>query len=663
MPLPPSAGAAAPEQSTSEPQQPASPAPVESVSEATSATPTTAAANVPDAVPDPQAQEGGPTGDQKTESAATGGTAAQEESGDGVPNEGAVTTAAGGDPGDSGPIAGDGQDATAATANLNEDGTTVDPSTTTITNPSDASETNGTDGELREKDDLSASLDRFPTVRTPSPEPEPELMPQQSFLPATTRTLTSPPPAATYAFVNVDADGEDEDRGVDVGCVHGDGDRDADAEVDVDDASHADAHTDAHDEKRRKANKKGVGVYTLLDLTRLRATSPTEVQVSVDEDASATDAAAASGAAAGAGSAATSAAATTVPPATGGKDREELIAGIKAALDGKERLKARNTALQNALGEYFRRKRTDEPREATESKGGSDVVGRYRSALSSLMALTASQRAQAQVHGRARREYEGRLSQKRAEAGGKGGEFRAYKREIAGAAENSRSGKPVPPKIVDALEAAEERKDAEVVDVRLGYIKLRNRLRRCEGLLRQKEELADGLHLIDFEQLKIENSTYTSKIEARNEDLLKLRKKITTIVQVLTHVKEKLHHTAGEARVLANELRTCDADVLKWRDAMPAAKKGRDAVRKDNVRLDRRAGLLGEDGLLRDFEERVDQTAALENEIQILQARHGAHAQEILAVKRKIRKTQILAGVADSAVHDEELLAGREVGW
>jgi hypothetical protein len=56
----------------------------------------------------------------------------------------------------------------------------------------------------------------------------------------------------------------------------------------------------------------------------------------------------------------------------------------------------------------------------------------------------------------------------------------------------------------------------------------------------RQEELAEGLHLIDFEQLKIENQTYNEKIEERNEELLKLRKKITTTVQVLTHLKEKL---------------------------------------------------------------------------------------------------------------------------
>ena len=55
-----------------------------------------------------------------------------------------------------------------------------------------------------------------------------------------------------------------------------------------------------------------------------------------------------------------------------------------------------------------------------------------------------------------------------------------------------------------------------------------------------QEQLAEGLHMIDFEQLKINNVDLNEKIEERNEDILKLRRKVTSTVQVLTHVKEKL---------------------------------------------------------------------------------------------------------------------------
>lgn len=50
--------------------------------------------------------------------------------------------------------------------------------------------------------------------------------------------------------------------------------------------------------------------------------------------------------------------------------------------------------------------------------------------------------------------------------------------------------------------------------------------------MREKEQLAEGLHMIDFEQLKIENQSLTEKIEERNEELLKLKRKITMTVQV-----------------------------------------------------------------------------------------------------------------------------------
>ena len=55
-----------------------------------------------------------------------------------------------------------------------------------------------------------------------------------------------------------------------------------------------------------------------------------------------------------------------------------------------------------------------------------------------------------------------------------------------------------------------------------------------------QEQLAEGLHMIDFEQLKINNMDLNEKIEERNEDILKLKRKVTSTVQVLTHVKEKL---------------------------------------------------------------------------------------------------------------------------
>lgn len=69
----------------------------------------------------------------------------------------------------------------------------------------------------------------------------------------------------------------------------------------------------------------------------------------------------------------------------------------------------------------------------------------------------------------------------------------------------------------------------------------------ARSYLKAKEELAEGLHLIDFEQLKIENQSLNEKIEERNEELLKLRKKTTTTVQVTLLYQEKINRSVSFA--------------------------------------------------------------------------------------------------------------------
>ena len=133
-------------------------------------------------------------------------------------------------------------------------------------------------------------------------------------------------------------------------------------------------------------------------------------------------------------------------------------------------------------------------------------------------------------------------------------DFVDFKRDMAMSAVNSRTGRHIPRRIIAQFEMTEKAKDQEVEKVRLRNIHLRMQLRKLEARLKDKEQLADGLHLIDFEQLKIENQTLNEKIEDRNEELQKLRKKTTQTVQVLTHIKEKLQFVRAENEVLQSKL-------------------------------------------------------------------------------------------------------------
>lgn len=224
------------------------------------------------------------------------------------------------------------------------------------------------------------------------------------------------------------------------------------------------------------------------------------------------------------------------------------------------------------------------------------------------------------------------------------------------------------------MEQTATRKNAEVSAVLLENIKLVNRLRRSENLLRQKEELADGLSLIDFEQLKIENQTFTDKIEERNEDVNKLKKKITTIVQMLTHLKEKMAFTQADNVQLREELSQLDGDVSALRDSLPTLKVERDKLRKHNITLQHQNGLRGNKMLLRDYETKVvgdrgvcacikaslialtiskcknikDLAKALQTRVDALRASYNKLASECNSAKKKLQKSNAASFLSGS---------------
>ncbi len=128
--------------------------------------------------------------------------------------------------------------------------------------------------------------------------------------------------------------------------------------------------------------------------------------------------------------------------------------------------------------------------------------------------------------------------------------FRRFKRDIAAESKHSRTGKHIARRRILALENDEEKADQDLAEARLKFINLKNQLTRLENQVKQKEELAEGLHLIDFEQLKIENATLHDQIEERHDQLHKLRRKTVTTAQILTHVKEKLQFVKQENKAL-----------------------------------------------------------------------------------------------------------------
>ncbi|KAI8796520.1 coiled-coil domain-containing protein 96, partial [Biomphalaria glabrata] len=119
-------------------------------------------------------------------------------------------------------------------------------------------------------------------------------------------------------------------------------------------------------------------------------------------------------------------------------------------------------------------------------------------------------------------------------------------------------------------------------------------------------------------------------------ELLKLRKKITSTVQVLTHLKEKLQFVQGANTEQKSELQEVEASLAQSRDVLSRTKQARDALRIDNQKLRQNSGLLGNEPLLRDFESQKDEASLLVSQIEKLQMKHAEMTLSCNHVRQKI---------------------------
>lgn len=70
---------------------------------------------------------------------------------------------------------------------------------------------------------------------------------------------------------------------------------------------------------------------------------------------------------------------------------------------------------------------------------------------------------------------------------------------------------------------------------------LKRQIARLEAQLRQKEEMGETLHRVDFDQLKIENKQYLDKIDEKNIELIMLKRQVGQVTQSLNRRKDELN--------------------------------------------------------------------------------------------------------------------------
>ncbi|KAJ3374129.1 hypothetical protein GGF31_008345 [Allomyces arbusculus] len=131
-----------------------------------------------------------------------------------------------------------------------------------------------------------------------------------------------------------------------------------------------------------------------------------------------------------------------------------------------------------------------------------------------------------------------------------------FKRDIVQTALSERTGKVMAEKVIRYFEDKMRARDTTLEKIRLKNSTLKTQKNKLMLQLKQKEEMGEVLHAIDFDQLKIENHQYLAKIEERNAELLKLKMAAGKIVQVMNVYKRRLAGLEDESGRLRFEIKS-----------------------------------------------------------------------------------------------------------
>ncbi|KAG5505067.1 hypothetical protein JIQ42_04253 [Leishmania sp. Namibia] len=205
-------------------------------------------------------------------------------------------------------------------------------------------------------------------------------------------------------------------------------------------------------------------------------------------------------------------------------------------------------------------------------------------------------------------------------------DFQQCIQELAARVRFMRSNRPIPSDAIAQYVEREAAQRSAIQASRVRYFLLKNRLLRLRRAVRGgtassssasavtaaatgqdgEEPNAANHHmfLIDFEQLKVENTSLNEKIEERSEEVLKLRNKVTNTIHIATHVREKLDCVRMENAELRQHVASTDEELGGARDQLAKSKRRRDAYLRANTRMKERMPLVGSRDLLMDYEKR-----------------------------------------------------------
>lgn len=196
---------------------------------------------------------------------------------------------------------------------------------------------------------------------------------------------------------------------------------------------------------------------------------------------------------------------------------------------------------------------------------------------------------------------------------------------------NSEAGRGYEEKHIERYLKRQKIQLNNLIKIRYNFIKMRNKLNETLDALAAIDNLGSNLHLIDYEQLKLDNRNLHDKLEERDSELTRVRLKCQNAVQILAHRREKTAAMETDIAYLNERLEGVSGEFEDVREQLNQLKMERDGYRAAINKIKIKSGLLSRPKLLIDLDNTMREMDDLSNNLAFVK-------QECFDVSNKVKK-------------------------
>ncbi|XP_023943461.2 centrosomal protein of 135 kDa isoform X2 [Bicyclus anynana] len=297
-------------------------------------------------------------------------------------------------------------------------------------------------------------------------------------------------------------------------------------------------------------------------------------------------------------------------------NREEYLAAYKDLMFDRNYAQIKNNLLHRRLAEYYKKRKLEHVLKPLENVP--HLEEKYQQKLLSYQELKEKEDIEMADIKAKLNTIEGEYANKLEKAEKNFDALQHYEKTTGTGLIYSKKGKPISEKTVERFLTLQRRKSEQASALRLRYIRVRNAVNELETIVRKLEIIAPGLNVAQYEQLYIDKQNYLSKIEEREDELIKNRTNCTEHNQILAHIREKMQHTEEVIDFAECDLGDAEIELLRAREDLGNIKGKRDKLRWSLEAERMKAGLLTRKNLLRDFQDATDEVVKLRQKKDLL---------------------------------------------